>query len=108
MKKIYIFITVRYPGHKGPELAKAAFQAEKKYPEDESIGKFVIYGASLSSEQGGKAVSIFEPKEGKERDALMWIMKGTQLYHVIEGVKTHIEIAATYDETLEAAGIQRP
>jgi len=81
---VYIFVTIRIPANQGPELAKAGFQARNKYPEDESIGKYVIYAAALSSEEGSKIVSIFEPKEGKERDAMMLIAKRYNLYSVIE------------------------
>ena len=100
---VYLFVTIRISANQGPELAKAGFQAQKKYPEDESIGKYVIYAAALSSEEGNKIVSIFEPKKGKEREAMMWITKRYQLYSGIEGIKIHTEIAVTYDEALEIA-----
>ncbi len=105
---VYIFVTILIPGHKAAEVAKAGFQARKKYPEDESIGKYVVQSAILSSAQGAKSVSILEPKEGKERDALIWLAKRAQPYSAIEGVIVQYEIASTYDEALEIVGIQRP
>ncbi len=105
---VYIFVTVRFPGHKAPEVAKAGFQARKKYPEDESIGKYVIQSAILTSDQGSKSVSILEPKEGKVRDAMIWTAKRYYSYGLIEGVVVYYEIGSTFDEALEIAGIQRP
>jgi len=101
-------INIWFPGTKSPEVARASFQEQKKYPEDESIGKYIIYGAVRSTEEGGRALSIFEPKEGKEGDAIMWVSKRLFLYSSIEGVRYETNVYATYDEALEIAGIQRP
>ena len=105
---VYIMITIWFPGTKSPEVARASFQEQKKYPEDESIGKYIIYGAVRSTEEGGRALAIFEPKEGKEREALLWVSKRLFLYSSIEGVRYTSEVYATYEEALEIAGINRP
>jgi len=105
---VYLVTTVWFPGHKAPEVARAGFQAQKKYPEDESIGKYIIYGAVNTNEEGGIALSIFEPKEGNEREAIMWVSKRLYMYSSIEGVGYKSEVFATYDDALEIAGIKRP
>ena len=105
---VYLVSIVYFPGHKAPEVARAGFQAQKKFPEDESIGKYIIYGAVNTTEQGGVGLSVFEPKEGKEREAIMWTSKRLYMYSSIEGVSYKSEVYATYDDALEIAGIKRP
>ena len=104
---VYFFITVFWPGNKAPEVAKASFQSQKKFPEDASLGKYVIYGAAIPGENVGRSISVFEPARGKERDALMWIAKRLYLYILIEGVSYKRDTAVNYDEALEIAGIKR-
>jgi hypothetical protein len=104
---VYYFITVFWPSHKGPDIAKASFQSQKKFPDDGSLGKYLVYGAAIPSEQCTRSLSVFEPIQGKERDAMMWLTKRLYLYQLIEGVTYKLEIAATYDEALEIAGIKR-
>ncbi|MHA1467942.1 MAG: hypothetical protein ACTSP6_07690 [Promethearchaeota archaeon] len=105
---VYIISTVFFRGTNAPEVARAGFQAQKKYPEDESIGKYIIYGAVNTTEEGGIAISVFEPKEGKEKEAIMWVSKRLYMYSSIEGVSYTSEVFSTYDEALEIAGIKRP
>jgi hypothetical protein len=105
---VYIVSFIYFPGHKVPEVARAGFQSQKKFPEDESIGKYIIYGAINTNEKGGVSLSIFEPKEGKEREAIMWVEKRLYMFGSIEEVRYTAEVYATYDEALEIAGIKRP
>ncbi|MFX1445658.1 MAG: hypothetical protein ACFFHV_19760 [Promethearchaeota archaeon] len=104
---VNFFITVFWPSHKAPEVAKASFQSQRKYPDDGSLGKYVIYGASIPVKGGEKTISVYEPIQGKERDAIMFLTKRLYLYKLIEGVTYQLEIAATYNESLEIAGIKR-
>lgn len=105
---VYIVTILYFPGHKTPEVARAGFQSQKKFPEDESIGKYIIYGAINTTKEGGVSLSIFEPKEGKEREAIMWVDKRLYMFASIEGVRYTSEVYATYDEAIEIAGIKRP
>ena len=46
---VYIVSIVYFPGHKAPEVARAGFQAQKKYPEDEPVAPYFRIWPSVAT-----------------------------------------------------------
>ena len=106
----YMVITSWYPVHKVPDVIKVYAELLKKYPPSslEELGETCVNNAGTSTENGLKAMSVFDVKEGKIEEALKTARGALAMFHSIEGYSYSIEVWSTITESFEAIGMQVP
>lgn len=103
-------ITSWYPSHKLPDVIKIYAELLKKYPPSslEELGETCVNNAGTSTENGLKAMSVYDVKEGKLEEALKTARRALAMFRSIEGYVYTIEVWTTITEGFESIGMQAP
>jgi hypothetical protein len=106
----HIVIFMKYPSHIINEVVQKALEAIQKnmFPDDESVQETLVLSAWKSTEDGMKALSVTNVKEGKLEEALKSVYKEMAYYSNIEGYEITIEVWGTWQEAFEAMGMETP
>ncbi|MFQ5832969.1 MAG: hypothetical protein ACE5H4_09725 [Candidatus Thorarchaeota archaeon] len=106
----HIVIFVKYPSHMANKVIERLLEARKKnlFPDDESIQENLVLSAGKFSEDGIRNMSVTLVKEGKLEEALNSVYKEVAYYSEIEGFEASVEVWVTFQEGLQALGIELP
>jgi hypothetical protein len=101
----YIVNKSWYPLSKAIEVGQKFLEAEKKYPEDESLGTRVVPAAINTNKKGLEILSITEVKEGKLSESLTRTYNYFKEFHDIDGFSYKVEVMPNLQEGLEVLGL---
>lgn len=102
---MYIVTTCTYPSDKAKEVAQMHLKALTKYPDDASLGTFVVHGAVRGTLQGLSVMLIFEPKKGKFEEAYALGVNRLAMFHDIPGFEYEIKAHYTIAEAMKVIGM---
>ncbi len=106
----HIVIFAKCPSHLATTFVKKALEGIKKnlFPDDESIQETLVQSAGKMTEDGLRLLSVTSVKEGKLEEALNIVLKEMVYYSEIEGFESSVEVWHTYQEAMQALGIELP
>jgi len=104
----YIVTTSLYPTDKAMEAVKKYLETLKKYPPDQTLGTEVVPAAVKTTEQGVKAIRIFEVKEGKLEKALTRTANEMVVFQSVVGFEYSIDVYFTLVEAMATVGMSLP
>jgi len=107
---VYLVITSWYPSHKVSDVIKTFTEMLKKYPPSviAELGEILVNNAGTSTENGLKAMSVYDVKEGKLEEALKIARSALAMFQPVEGYESKVEVWSTVTESFEAIGMQAP
>ena len=104
----YIVTTSLYPTDKAMEAVKKYLETLEKYPPDKTLGTEVVPAAVKTTEQGVRAITIFEVKEGKLEKALTRVASEMVVFQSVVGFEYSIDVYFTLPEAMATVGMSLP
>ena len=106
----YIISLVKWPSDKTGEVMKKALEANKKFPDDESLGEGLTSGNAIKADEGGvKSITVLNVSKGKLEEAYNYSQAVANFYALsIEGLEYKIEVWSTIEEAYASVGQQVP
>ena len=89
----HIVIFAKSPSHAATKFVKKAIESIQK---------------NLFTEDGIRLLSVTSVKEGKLEEALKVVYKEMAFYAEIEGFESSVEVWTTYQEGMQAFGLELP
>jgi hypothetical protein len=105
---VYIVTETWWPPGKSAEVGKAYIEAMSKFPNDRSLGKTTIQGATWAEKDGMRSVSVYTVKPGKIKEALDQHMNRLLIFAEIEGYRFQVNVAYEPTESMPLIGLEAP
>ncbi len=102
---MYIVTTCTYPSDKAKEVAQRYVKSITKFPDDASLGTFVVQGAVRGTLQGLSVMIVFEPKKGKFEEAYALGVSRLAMFHDIPGFEYDIKAHYSLEEAMKVIGM---
>jgi hypothetical protein len=89
-------------------MVKKAFEVNKKFPPDDSLGDELVPTAINADMDGIKSLSVTLVKKGKLEEAILRARSILNMYFTVPGFKYSVETWATIEEAYTSIGQTPP
>lgn len=106
---VLVMTTSYFPANKAAEAGKNYLEGLKKIPRDKSLAKTILPVGARVTQDGVKAISIAEVKEGKFIEYMENVHKRLLFYSgQMEEYRVEVEVFMSGAEALSLVGLEPP
>ena len=102
---MYLFTIASYPNDKAKIVAETYLKAMKKYPDDANVAVPLVPVAVKGTQDGIKAMVIYDVKKGKLDDAMTVAVNRLGMFHDIAGYRYTNKVFLNLEEALKVIGM---